>query len=163
MHRHPERRCEAPKSKDRYKSFALIAAFSILAACAPHVPFALSKDDQSRFGADVVRVNVPGHDPMIFGMNDCIVYKAKTAHDDIVGWDVVLASDWGQHSYPKWMTGCTSQSIKYDGKYVVVDMCAQALGAGGGCAGGGGTYRSRKGDAVGWQVTDGKRWFPLPK
>ncbi len=148
---------------DARRVLAASCIVTALAACAPHVPFALSNDDKSRFADRVLRVDVPGHDPMIFGMNDCIVYRAKSAHDDIVGWDVVLASDWGQSSYPKWMTGCTSESIKYDGKYVVVDMCAQALGAGGGCAGGGGTYRSRKGDPTSWEVPDGKRWSPLPK
>jgi hypothetical protein len=156
---HPERSAKRV-AEEALAGFALL---SILAACAPHVPFALSSDDRSRFADGVLRVAVPGHDPMIFGMNDCIVYKAKTAHDDIVGWDVVLASDWGQSSYPKWMTGCTSESIKYDGKYVVVDMCAQALGAGGGCAGGGGTYRSRTGNPTSWEVPDGKRWSPLHK
>jgi hypothetical protein len=100
---------------------------------------------------------------MIFGLNDCVVYKATTAHQDITGWNVVLASDWGQSSYPKWATVCTSEHIKYDGKYVVVDFCAQAIGAGGGCAGGDGTYRSRKGDAEGWQIEGNKGWFALPK
>ena len=33
---------------------------------------------------------------MIFGLNDCVAYKAKTAHDDIVGWSVVLASEIAQ-------------------------------------------------------------------
>ncbi len=139
------------------------AAAAVLVACAPHVPFALSQADQNRFGDRVLKVAVRGHDPMIFGMNNCIVYKAQTAHDDIVGWTVVLASDWGQSSYPKWLTGCTSESIRYDGKYVIVDMCAQAIGAGGGCGGGGGTYRSKRGDVVGWEVPDGNRWSPLPK
>src|ERR1700727_464058 len=129
-----------------------------LAACAPHVPFALSNDDASRFGDTVLRVPVKGHDPMIFGLNDCIAYKAQTAHQDIVGWTVVLASDWGQSSYPKWMTGCTRQSIKYDGKYIIVSFCAQAIGAGGGCAGGDGTYRSRTGDAQGWEIEGYKGW-----
>lgn len=131
--------------------------------CAPHVSFALSKDDRARFQDRVLRVPVRGRDPMIFGLNDCILYKAQTAHDDIVGWSVVLASDWGQSSYPKWMTVCTSQLMKYDGKYVVVDFCAQALGAGGGCAGGDGTYRSRSGNAQGWQIKTGHGWAALPK
>jgi hypothetical protein len=145
------------------RALAFLAAVGALAACAPRVPFQLSKADQDRFAGRVLRVAVPGHDPMIFGMNDCIVYKAQTAHDDIVGWTVVLASDWGEVSYPKWLTGCMRQSIKYDGKYIVVDMCAQAFGAGGGCAGGGGVYRSRKGDARGWDVPDGNHWSPLSK
>lgn len=103
------------------------------------MPYALSQQDAARFG-HVLRVDVANHDPMIFGLNDCILYKAKTAHEDIVGWDVVLASDWGMSSYPKWMTACTDQHVRYNGKYVIASFCAQALGAGGGCAGGDGTY-----------------------
>jgi hypothetical protein len=142
---------------------AFLGFCALLSACGPpHVPFALSKDDQARFG-DVLRVPVRGHDPMIFGLNDCIAYKAQTAHDDIVGWTVVLASDWGQSSYPKWMTACRSQHIAYKNGYVVVDFCAQALGAGGGCAGGDGTYRSRTGDPEGWQIRGYHGWFTLPK
>jgi hypothetical protein len=146
-----------------YRFAALLGLGAVVAACAPHVPFALSKDDQARFANDVVRVPVKGHDPMILGLNDCIAYKAQTAHQDIVGWTVVLASDWGQSSYPKWMTACARQSIKYDGTYIIVSFCAQAIGAGGGCAGGDGTYRSRTGDAQGWQIEGYKGWIPLPK
>jgi hypothetical protein len=136
---------------------------AVLAGCAPHVPFALSKQDRERFQGRVLSVSLRGRDPLIFGLNDCILYKARTAHDDIVGWTVVLASDWGQSSYPKWATACTSQHMRYDGKYILVDFCAQAFGAGGGCAGGGGTYRSRKGDAQGWQIQSDKGWITLPK
>ena len=91
LHCHPDpersakRVVEGAVAEGALAGFALI---SILAACAPHVPFALSNDDKSRFQENVLRVDVPGHDPMIFGMNDCIVYKAKRGHDDIVGWDV---------------------------------------------------------------------------
>lgn len=142
---------------------AFVLGFSAFAAgCAPHVPYALSKADLARFG-NVLRVARPNHAPLIFGLDDCVLYKARTAHDDIVGWDVVLASDWGQSSYPKWATVCTSQHVKYDGKYVVASFCAQAIGAGGGCAGGDGTYRSRTGDAQGWQIQDGNSWTKLPK
>jgi hypothetical protein len=145
------------------RAAVVLVLSAIVVGCAPHVPFALSKDDQARFQGRVLRVPVPGKDPMIFGLNDCIAYKAQTAHDDIVGWTVVLASDWGQSSYPKWATSCTSEHIRYDGKYIIVDFCAQAFGAGGGCAGGDGTYRSRKGDAQGWQIRGYKGWFALPK
>lgn len=80
-----------------------------------------------------------------------------------MGWDVVLASDWGMHSYPKWMTACSSQHVAYNGKYIVASFCAQALGAGGGCAGGDGTYRSRTGDPTSWQIQDGNHWLSLAK
>jgi hypothetical protein len=139
--------------------FVLAAALG--AGCAHHIPYAVSSADQARFGTSVLRVNVAGHAPMILGLNDCILYKARTAHEDIVGWDVVLASDWGMHSYPKWMTACTSQHVAYKNKYVVVSFCAQALGAGGGCAGGDGTYRSRTANPTSWQIQDGSHWLTL--
>lgn len=151
-------------SAKAFSQGALWLSFAaIVAACAPRVAFALSKDDQARFQNRVLRVPVQGHDPMIFGLDDCVVYKAQTAHDEIVGWSVVLASDWGESSYPKWATVCTSQHIRYNGKYVVMDLCAQAIGAGGGCAGGGGMYRSRSGNAQGWQILAGNGWIALPK
>jgi hypothetical protein len=127
--------------RPRVRGGLAIALLLIAAGCAPHKPFELSKEDRDRFGGSVLRVSVPSHDPMIFGLDDCVLYKAKTAHDDIVGWTVVLASDWGQESYPKWATVCTSQRVRYDRKYVIASFCAQAIGAGGGCAGGDGTYR----------------------
>jgi len=133
-----------------------------VAGCAPHVPYAVSQKDQQRFG-HVLRINLPNREPMIFGLNNCVLYKAKTAHEDITGWDVVLASDWGMSSYPKWMTACTAQHVSYDGKYVVASFCAQAIGAGGGCAGGDGVYRSRSGNAQGWEIQTGRGWTALPK
>ena len=166
----PEAQVGERRSEGRYMTrwaglgrAVLALLFAVLVcACARRVPFALSAADASRFG-NVLRVAVPGHDPMIFGLNSCTLYKAKTAHDEIVGWTVVLASDWGQSSYPKWATACTAQHVRYDGKYVIADFCAQAFGAGGGCAGGDGTYRSRTGDAQGWQIRSGKGWVTLPK
>jgi hypothetical protein len=152
-----------PSTTPFCRAVILLAVGAIAAGCAPHVAFALSKDDQARFQDGVLRVPVQRHGQMIFGLNNCIVYKAKTAHDDIVGWSVVLASDWGQSSYPKWATVCTSEHIRYNGKYVVVDFCAQAIGAGGGCAGGGGTYRSHTGEAQGWQIQADKGWITLPR
>jgi hypothetical protein len=147
--------------KSLHRFLTGLVTIALLAACAPHVPFALSSKDQDRFGTDVLRVAVAGHDPLIFGLNDCILYKAQTAHDDIVGWKVVLASDWGMESYPKWMTACTSQKMKYDGHFIIVSFCAQAIGAGGGCAGGDGTYRSRTGEPESWQIQTARSWVAL--
>lgn len=147
----------------RFVGILSVSLVLIAAGCAPHRPFELSKGDRDRFRGSVLRVSVPSHDPMIFGLDDCVLYKAKTAHDDIVGWTVVLASDWGQESYPKWATVCTSQRVRYDGKYVIASFCAQAIGAGGGCAGGDGTYRSRTGEPQGWQMQSAKGWYNLPK
>lgn len=135
--------------------------FALAACAAPPKPYELSKDDQARFGDRVLRVAVSGRAPMIFGLSDCVLYKAQTANQQITGWTVVLASDWGMSSYPKWLTGCTSQTVRYDGKYVIASFCAQAIGAGGGCAGGDGTYRSRTGDAHGWQIQTDRGWQKL--
>ena len=89
------------------------------------------------------------------------MFQARTAHDDIVGWDVVLRSDWGA-AYPKFMTSCTSESIRYDGRYVLVYLCAQAMGAGGGCADGG-NYRRSPDGRRGWEISaNAIHWRPLP-
>lgn len=124
-------------------------------------PLELSNDDRARFGDRVLRVPQSGGAPLIFGLDNCTLYKARIDGDRIAGWNVVLASDWGQSSYPKWLTGCTSQTMHYDGKYVKVSFCAQAFGAGGGCAGGGGTYRSRTGDPQSWQIVSDDGWQKL--
>lgn len=58
-------------------------------------------------------------------------------------------------------TACIAQTIKYAGGYVIVHFCAQAFGAGGGCADGG-DYRSRDGEHH-WQFTGMTgNWDPLP-
>ncbi|HEV2741323.1 MAG TPA: hypothetical protein VGU66_22375 [Candidatus Elarobacter sp.] len=139
---------------------AASAVAVLLAACGPHQPFALSGDDQKRFGDRVLRVTAAGR-PLIFGVHDCTVYQARTAHDDIIGWDVVLRSDWGG-GYPKFMTSCTGEAIRYDGRYVRVFLCAQAIGAGGGCAGGG-DYRRTADGRHRWEISkDTVHWRTLP-
>jgi hypothetical protein len=144
------------------RSFAIV--FTLLfafVACVPQKPFELSSKDRARFGNRVLRITGGNRPPMIFALDDCVLYKAQIAGERIAGWMVVLASDWGQSSYPKWLTACISQTVRYDGKYIVASFCAQAIGAGGGCAGGNGTYRSRTGDARGWQISTGRGWESL--
>jgi len=143
------------------RTTAAIAVALLCAACASRQPFELSGDDQKRFGDRVLRVSAAAKgEPAIFGVSDCTVFQARTAHDEIIGWDVVLRSDWGA-SYPKFMTSCTRQSIRYDGRYVRVFLCAQALGAGGGCVNGG-NYR-RADPRRRWEISpDGLHWRPLP-
>ncbi|MEO8790598.1 MAG: hypothetical protein ABI431_10040 [Candidatus Tumulicola sp.] len=141
-----------------------IAAASILAAiagCGARTPYEMSDKDKQRF-VDVARVERGGGNaPLIFGISDCTVYKAVTKDQQIVDWRVILRSDWGQQSYPKFMTACVDEHLKYSAPYVLVDMCARAIGAGGGCNGGG-TYRSRDGER--WQIQGNSlRWYPLPK
>lgn len=139
---------------------AFIAAL-ILGACTKHAPYALSADDQRRFPAVTRVAPDSAHDaPLIFGVHDCTLYKAVTEHQDIVAWRVVLRSDWGG-SYPKFMTSCTRGEVAYDGGFVHAYLCAQAIGAGGGCAGGG-NYRSRDGEHH-WEIArQGGHWQPLP-
>jgi hypothetical protein len=61
----------------------------------------------------------------------------------------------------EFFTACTAQTVKYAGGYVIVHFCAQAFGAGGGCADGG-DYRSRDGEHH-WQFTGMTgHWDPLP-
>jgi hypothetical protein len=138
--------------------FAL--ALLLLAGCAARTPYELSSQDKQRF-IDVVRVDRGSSKaPLIFGLADCTVYKAVTRDQQISDWRVVLRSDWGQSSYPKFLTGCVDEHLFYKNGFVRVDMCARAIGAGGGCNGGG-TYRSRDGEK--WQVeSNASTWIPLP-
>jgi hypothetical protein len=48
--------------------------------------------------------------PLIFGLDDCTLFKAQTEHQDITGWRITLRSDWGG-SYPKFFTACTAQTV----------------------------------------------------
>jgi hypothetical protein len=146
---------------ERRTAVALILA--ALVACAPHVPFKISDADRQKYAAGgSIRVERPGRDPLIEGVNDCIVWKAETAHDDIVGWKAVLGADWGG-SYPRFMTVCTAQTIEYRNGNVMVYLCAQAIGAGGGCANGG-NYMSRTGERPwSWRPGNTGAWMDLPK
>jgi hypothetical protein len=140
--------------------FGLLAV-CVLSACT-HTPYAISQSDRDRFGKDLVVVHLPGRsDPLILGLSGCKLYRARIEHQDIVGWDVTLAADWGAVSYPGFMTACVDESLAWDGQYVKVSLCARAIGAGGGCTNGG-EYRSRTG-ARPWFISDGpNRWIPLP-
>ena len=98
---------------------------------------------------------------MILGASDCKLYRASIQHQDIVGWETTLAADWGAN-YAAFMTVCTDESVSWDGKYVNAYFCAQAIGAGGGCANGG-NYRSKTG-ARPWWISrgPGEGWALLP-
>jgi len=149
----------APAAK---AALVALVALVVPAACA-HVPYEVSGADRTRFGKNLVTVHVPGKaDPLILGAADCKLYRARYDHQDIAGWQVTLAADWGA-TYPAFMTACLDESLSWDGKYVKVYFCARAIGAGGGCTNGG-TYRSRTG-ARPWQISldGGKIWAPLPK
>jgi len=153
---------EAETRSEHRPGKALLAAL-LLAACAPHVPYALSDEDKARFVA-FARIPPAKSDaaPQIFGIEDCTLFKAVTKDGEIVDWRVVLSADWGETTYPKWMTGCMREALRYDGSYVHVLFCARAIGAGGGCNIGG-NYRSRDGEHH-WEISqDQESWQPLPK
>ncbi|MGA8534621.1 MAG: hypothetical protein WB615_10975 [Candidatus Tumulicola sp.] len=149
----------------RHVCTALVFAILFVTAtgCA-HVPYAISDDDRSRFGKDLIVVHLPGHnDPLILGASGCKLYRARIEHQDIVGWEVTLAADWGAPAYPQFMTGCMRESLAWDGTYVKVYFCALAFGAGGGCTNGG-YYRSRTGTRPWWISDDGLHaWTVLPR
>lgn len=131
-----------------FLAVAAIAALVTAMGCA-RKPYAISDGDGARFADRLIVVPVASAAPMILGVSDCKVYKAVTKDEQIVDWKTVLDANQGA-SYPRFMTACTHQAIGYKAPYASVELCLQAIGAGGGCAGGGGSYRSR----------DGERWQP---
>jgi len=158
------RRCERARAAARRVLAALVLAGFAPAGCTRPVPYEITAADKAKYTAFAqIPAKTAGGAPQIFGISDCTLYEAVTKDERIVDWRVVLSSDWGRRSYPKWMTACARQALRYDGKYVHVLFCAQAIGAGGGCAGGGGSYRSRDGEHH-WEISqDQQSWDPLPR
>ena len=136
-------------------------AAAALVACTSPKPYEIPAKDRARFGKDVIDVPMPGKPPLIEGIENCVVWKAQYTGDRITGWKAALGADWGG-SYPAFMTGCVRQSIEFKDKRVMVYLCAQAIGAGGGCANGG-LYWSYTGERP-WRTSDdgGAHWYPLP-
>jgi hypothetical protein len=154
----------ARAAKARRSCLAACAAFAlafVLADCT-HKPYEIAKRDRERFSAGMIDVSIPGKPPLIEGLNDCTVWKARYSGDTISGWTPALGADWGATSYPKFLTGCVDQSIAYGNKRVTVWLCARALVAGGGCNNGG-HYVSSTGERP-WSVSrDGIHWGNLPR
>ena len=144
--------------------FAAVSLIAVVATGCTHVPYAISGEDRSRFGNNLIVVHLPAQrDPLILGASGCKLYRARIEHEDVIGWDVTLAADWGATSYPQFLTGCTDESLSWDGRYVRVYFCALAIGAGGGCTNGG-HYRSRAGARPWWISDDGvHEWRLLPQ
>jgi len=128
--------------------FKLIAALLALAGCSKPVPYAISSDDTERFAAGIVRMNIPGRvAPVILGLRDCEVFSAVYDGDKIVDWKSVLAPK--VEGYFKFMTGCLSQSLTYDGHSARAQLQRIPLGAGGG-------------GLVTFVSSDGTHWKPSP-
>ncbi len=148
----------------RVAAAAGLLAALVAAGCAKPIPYEISAADKAKYAAFArIAPKTAGGAPQIFAISGCTLYKAVTKDERIVDWRVVLSSDRGQRSSPKGMTACSREALLYDGTYVRVLFCAQPMGAGGGCAGGGGYYRSRDGEHH-WEVSQNREsWEPLPK
>lgn len=142
---------------------AIVLAFACaavaIAGCA-HKPYEISDKDRHRFSAGLIRVERPGKAPLIEGLDSCIVYEAQYDGDRIGSWKAALGADWAG-SYPAFLTACSDETIAYRNGEVRVYLCAQAIGAGGGCANGG-YYRSRTGERPWLQSGNQKSWWVLP-
>ena len=133
----------------------------LLAACADDIEkLKLSEAEEARiqqlqnpFGENHVRVTVPGEEQQVLlGLKECKVYRAKIKQGMVTQWtqDNTLSV-----FYPMW-SACSKESLKHDGQYINLSFCKTPIGAGGGCAGGGGDFRSINGKD--WQLlgTNGK-------
>jgi hypothetical protein len=104
---------------------------------------------QNPFGENYVRFAAPGHGPQVaLGLRDCNLYRAKIEQDVVTEWiqEKTLST-----FYPLW-SACSRESLKQDGQFIKLSFCKTPLGAGGGCAGGGGDFRSLNG--TDWQVLE---------
>ncbi len=142
------------------RALAVFTLAATLGGCT-HRPYEIAKRDRERFAAGMIAVAIPGKPPLIEGLDDCTVWKARYSGDRISGWTPELGADWGA-SYPKFLTACLQQSIAYRNKLVTVWLCARAVGAGGGCTNGG-HYLSATGERP-WRFSrDGIAWVNLPR
>lgn len=88
---------------------------------------------------ETVRTALPG-DAGFLALSGCDLYRRAP---EATTWDSV-SLPFGPGEYPRFMTVCTRASITLEDGAAVVSICAQAIGAGGGC-GRAGTFRSRDG------------------
>jgi hypothetical protein len=104
---------------------------------------------QNPFGESYVRLAVSGQEQQVaLGLKSCNLYRAKLEQGVVTEWvqDNTLST-----FYPLW-SACSRESLKQDGQYIKVSFCKTPLGAGGGCAGGGGDFRSTNG--IDWQALE---------
>jgi hypothetical protein len=103
-------------------------------------------------GGEVFRTTLKGK-PVAFLLIDCELFLLDPTKEDGVGRTKVL-----QPGFYPWFKACTGQSIKVEGKYVMVYLANRAIGAGGGNTSGG-MYRSE--DGLTWEKETSKGWKPV--
>lgn len=104
---------------------------------------------QNPFGENYVRFAMPGQEQQVaLGLKGCNLYRAKLEQGVVTEW---IQENTLSSFYPMW-SACSGESLKQDSQYIKLSFCKTPLGAGGGCAGGGGDFRSLNG--IDWQVLE---------
>ena len=119
---------------------------------AESISLKLSESDKARilqlqnpFGEHYLRFVPQGQEPVLLGLKSCQLYRAKLEKGIVTEW---MEENALSTFYP-WWSGCSQESLKQEGAFIRLTFCKTPLGAGGGCAGGGGDFRSING--VDWQ------------
>ena len=111
---------------------------------------------QNPFGNDLVRLtNAANGTDVLVGMLGCKVYRAQPEQGVVTEWRRVNEVN----DLNFLAAGCDRHEIRFDGTHVHVNYCTQAIGAGGGCGGGAGTYRSVNG--IDWERKAKDAWTPV--
>lgn len=113
---------------------------------------------QNPFGENLVRLKTAGSDKsVLIGLLGCKLYRAEPEQGVVTEWHRVKEVD-----HLNFLSaGCESKSMKYDGKYLYFEYCSTAIGAGGGCGGGYGDFRTSNGSD--WETNSKKGWVPAKK
>ena len=102
-------------------------------------------------GGVVLQTELQGK-KMNFLLLDCELFLLDSSGKEIDQTKVLRAG------FYFWLTGCTGQSIRREGEYLMVNLENRAIGAGGGNTTGG-LYRSK--DGVDWEKRFGGKWRPV--
>lgn len=116
---------------------------------------------QNPFGEDLLRLTAQaGGKPVVLGLGPgCRLYRATLAQEVIIGWQRVD----GVEGVNVFGSSCDRLRFDVTDGFVHFQFCSTAVGAGGGCGGGSGDYRSPNG--LDWErrVDDKTGWQPVPK
>ena len=109
---------------------------------------------QNPFGELYLRFALQAQEqPVILGLKACQLYRARLEKGLVTEW----VEDNALNTFYPWWSACSRESLKQEGPYIRLSFCKTPLGAGGGCAGGGGEFRSING--VEWQKLEGNaKW-----